>query len=193
MLDLEFIRINLSEIPGGLSAACDKLPNAPGIYAFFRRIPSLNVSDKDAFCKTIHATVGEHSAPDHNTTVGPLHSMSLYSFSKLSETREAQLEEHAESEEFRRVLSEVFARLPALQGPLYVGKARKLQERIRQHFRPLSSLTTRLRQVGIPLDRCVLVYCLLDENMDTLSDEALVLIEDIITRVLRPGFVLRIG
>jgi hypothetical protein len=29
--------------------------------------------------------------------------------------------------------------------------------------------------------------------MDILSDEALVLIEDIITRVLRPGFVLRIG
>ena len=193
MLDPEFIRINLSEIPGGLAAACDKVPNAPGIYAFFRRIPPLDTGDKDAFCQTIQSTVRENAAPDHNTTVGPLHSMSLYSFSKLSETRQAQLDEHAESEEFRRVVSEVFARLPALQGPLYVGKARKLQDRIRQHFKPLSALTTRLRHVGIPLDRCVLVYCLLDENMDTLSDEALVLIEDIITRVLRPGFVLRIG
>jgi hypothetical protein len=193
MLDPEFIRINLSEIPGGLSAACEKLPNAPGIYAFFRRIPALNEYDKDTFRETILSTVNEHAAPDHNTTVGPLHSISLYSFSKLSETREAQLEKHAESAEFRRILGEVFARLPALQGPLYVGKARKLQERIRQHFRPGSLLSTRLRQVGIPLDRCVLVYCLLDENMNTLSDEALVLIEDIISRVLRPGFVLRIG
>ena len=193
MLDPEFIRINLSEIPGGLSAACDKIPNAPGIYAFFRRIPGLSAADKKSFCDTILSTVEEHAAPDHDATCGPLHSLSLYSFSTLSETREAQLDEHAESDEFRRVVTEVFAKLPALQGPLYVGKARKLQDRIRQHFRPLSPLTTRLRQAGIPLERCVLVYCLLDENMDTLSDEALVLIEDIITRVLRPGFVLRIG
>jgi len=87
----------------------------------------------------------------------------------------------------------VFATLSAMQAPLYVGKARKLQDRIRQHFRPLSPLTTRLREFNIPLDRCVLCYCLLDESMDALSEEALVLIEDIITRVLRPGFVLRIG
>jgi len=193
MLQPEFIRINLSEIPGGLAAACDKLPNAPGIYAFYRRIPSLSASDKEAFCEAIKSTVGEHAAPDHNASIGPLHSLSLYSFSRLSETRTDQLETFAESEDFRSAVSEVFARLPALQGPLYVGKARKLQDRIKQHFRPLSPLTTRLRQVGIPLDRCVLVYCLLDENMDTLSDEALLLIEDIITRVLRPGFVLRIG
>lgn len=193
MLDREFVHINLSEIPGGLSAACDKVPNAPGIYAFFRRIPALDPEDKNAFRQTILSTVAEHAAPDHSTTVGPLHSVSLYSFSKLSETREAQLEQYAESVEFRRILSEVFSRLPVLQGPLYVGKARKLQDRVRQHFRPLSPLTTRLRQVAIPLDRCVLAYCLLDENMDILSDEALVLIEDIITRVLRPGFVLRIG
>ena len=102
-------------------------------------------------------------------------------------------QELADSADFRRVVGEVFARLPVLQGPLYVGKARRLQYRIRQHFSPLSPLTVRLRQASIPLDRCVLAYCLLDENRDTLSDEALFLIEDIITRVLRPGFVLRIG
>jgi hypothetical protein len=193
MLDPEFKRIDLSEIPGGLAAAGDKLPNAPGVYAFFRRIPALPVSDKETFRETLLSTVGEHAAPDHDASIGPLHSMSLYSFSKLTETREAQLDTWLESDEFRRVVSKVFTKLPALQGPLYVGKARKLQNRIKQHFKPLSPLRKRLRQVGIPLDRCVLVYCLLDENMDTLTDEALVLIEDIITRVLRPGFVLRIG
>ena len=193
MLQPEFVSINLSEIPGGLAATCDKLPNAPGIYAFYRRIPQLSTTDKDAFCETIRATVAEHAAPDHNTSVGPLHSLSLYSFSSLSDTRADQLEELADSADFRRVVGEVFARLPVLQGPLYVGKARRLQHRIRQHFSPLSPLTVRLRQASIPLDRCVLAYCLLDENRDTLSDEALFLIEDIITRVLRPGFVLRIG
>jgi hypothetical protein len=193
MLDPEFVRINLSDIPGGLAAAGDKLPNAPGVYAFFRRIPALPVSDKKAMRDAVVSTIGEHAAPDHAASVGPLHSMSLYSYSTLSDTRETQLDTWLESDEFRRVLSGVFDKLPSLQGPLYVGKARRLQDRIKQHFNPLSPLQRRLRDVGIPLDRCVLVYCLLDENMDNLSDEALVLIEDIITRVLRPGFVLRIG
>ena len=193
MLQPEFVQIDLSEIPGGLTAACEKLPNAPGIYAFYRRIPVLSTGDKEAFCKAILSTIEEHAAPDHHAQCGPLHSLSLYSFSKLSDTRTDRLEEMAEAAEFRRVVGEVFARLPAMQAPLYVGKARKLQDRITQHFRPLSPLTARLRECGIPLDRCVLVYCLLDENMEGLSDEALLLIEDIITRVLRPGFVLRIG
>jgi len=193
MLDPEFIRINLSEIPGGLAAVCDKIPNAPGIYAFYRQIPALAVGDKVAFCGTILSTVSEHSAPDHDASVGPLHAVSLFSFSKLSERRTEQLMEQSESDEFRRVVGEVFALLPTLQGPLYVGSSRTLQDRIRQHFRPLSPLTSRLRKVGIPLDLCVLVYCVLDENMDNLSDETLHLIEDIITRVVRPGFVLRIG
>lgn len=193
MLDPQFIRIDLSDLPGGLAAAGDKIPNAPGVYAFFRRIPSLPVQDKKAFRDAVVSSVRERAAPDHDANVGPLHSMSLHSYSSLSGTREAQLDTWLESDNFRLVVSKVFERLPALQGPLYVGKARKLQDRIRQHFKPLSPLRTRLRQVGIPLDRCVLVYCLLDENMDNLTDEALVLIEDIITRVLRPGFVLRIG
>lgn len=193
MLQPQFVTINLSEISGGLAAASEKLPNAPGIYAFYRRIPALSTTDKAAFCDAICSTIGEHAAPDHNAKVGPLHSMSLYSFSRLSERRTEWLEELAEMVEFRRVVAEVFQRLPAMQAPLYVGKARRLQERISQHFNPLSPLAIRLREVGIPLDRCILEYCLLDENMDELSDDALLLIEDIITRVLRPGFVLRIG
>jgi len=193
MFQPEFVRINLAEVPGGLAAACEKLPNAPGIYAFYRRIPMLSTTDKDAFCDAIVSTIGEHAAPDHRASIGPLHSLSLYSFSELSDVRTEQLKEHSDSADFRRFVGEVFATLSAMQAPLYVGKARKLQDRIRQHFRPLSPLTTRLREFNIPLDRCVLCYCLLDESMDALSEEALVLIEDIITRVLRPGFVLRIG
>jgi hypothetical protein len=61
MLDPEFKRIDLSEIPGGLAAAGDKLPNAPGVYAFFRRIPALPVSDKEAFRETLLSTVKEHA------------------------------------------------------------------------------------------------------------------------------------
>jgi|SRR5579883_158651 hypothetical protein len=193
MLQPQFVTINLSEISGGLAAAAERLPNAPGIYAFYRRIPALSTTDKDAFCEAILSTVGEHAAPDHDAQVGPLHAMSLYSFSRLSDSRTEWLQELAATVEFRRVLAEVFARLPAMQAPLYVGKARRLQDRIKQHFKPLSPLASRLREVGIPLERCILKYCLLDENMDVLSDEALLLIEDIITRVLRPGFVLRIG
>jgi hypothetical protein len=193
MLSPEFIRINLAEVPGGLASAAEKVPNAPGIYAFYRRIPALPLSDKETFCETIRSTVVERAAPDIATSVGPLHSMSLYAYSELPEGKAVLLDDLSESDAFRRCVADVFSHLAALQAPLYVGKAKKLQDRIKQHFRPLSPLTMRLREVGIPLDRCVLCYCLLDENMEALSDEELTLIEDIITRVLRPGFVLRIG
>jgi hypothetical protein len=189
----EFIRIDLAEVPGGLAAASEKLPDAPGIYAFYRRIPTLSSADKAAFCEDILSTVVERAAPDHRSSIGPLHSVSLYSCSKLSETKMELLDDLAESDQFRTFLREVFTKLSALQAPLYVGKAKRLQDRIKQHFRPLSPLASRLREVGIPLDRCVLCYCLLEEGIDELSDDALILIEDIITRVLRPGFVLRIG
>jgi hypothetical protein len=193
MVQPEFVRINLGEVPGGLTAACQKLPNAPGIYAFFRRIPIPSADDEQAFCQTILETIGERAAPDHDASIGPLHAVSLYSFSKLPASKTELLEDLSGSNDFRRLLREVFMRLPALQAPLYVGKARKLQKRIGDHFKPLSPLAKRLRSVGIPLEQCVLYYCLLDENMDALSDEALTLVEDVITRVLRPGFVLRIG
>src|SRR5690349_2545861 len=105
MLQPEFVQINLSETPGGLAAACEKLPNAPGIYAFYRRIPVLP-TDKEAFCEAILSTVGEHAAPNHDAQCGPLHSLSLYSFSRLSDTRTEWLQEMAESHEFRRVVGE---------------------------------------------------------------------------------------
>ena len=80
-----------------------------------------------------------------------------------------------------------------LQSPLYVGKADKLQRRIREHLDPMSDLCTRLREADITLNGCTLVYAIVDECPVELNHQTMILIEEIISRLCRPGFVSRIG
>lgn len=80
-----------------------------------------------------------------------------------------------------------------LQAPLYTGKAASLQVRIRQHLEPMSDLAVRLREVDTTINGCTLAYAIVDESPMTLNANTLFLIEEIITRLCRPGFVSRIG
>jgi len=77
------------------------------------------------------------------------------------------------------------------QQPLYIGKANKLADRINQHLNGNSSdLKDRLKIYNIDIESCILNYHYVDDN---LNDDTNLLFEDIITRILKPGFVRRIG
>ena len=94
---------------------------------------------------------------------------------------------------FRVFLSKVVETASLLQSPLYVGKAASLQGRIRQHLDPMSDLAVRLRNAGITINGCTLAYTIVDESPVPLDDNGMFLIEEIISRLCRPGFVSRIG
>ncbi len=94
---------------------------------------------------------------------------------------------------FRVFLSKVVETASLLQSPLYVGKAASLQGRIRQHLDPMSDLAVRLRNAGITINGCTLAYAIVDESPVPLDDNGMFLIEEIISRLCRPGFVSRIG
>ncbi len=79
-----------------------------------------------------------------------------------------------------------------IQSPLYVGKASDIQVRTRQHLKPDSELAVRLRAAGIEISECTLGYAVVDPSPDA-SDESMTLLEEILTRICRPGFVLRPG
>jgi len=113
--------------------------------------------------------------------------------STLGPKKQALLQEHAQSERFRELLANLVKKSSPLRSPLYVGQTDNLRRRITQHLDPTSDLSTRLRKENIALDECVLSYTLVEAATYMNRPQALILIEDIITRLLRPGFVARIG
>ena len=78
------------------------------------------------------------------------------------------------------------------QHPLYIGKANKLASRIKQHLSGggQSKLKENLAKYNIDIDKCILSFHYIDDNLNDSTNE---LFEDVITRILKPGFVRRIG
>lgn len=187
-----FKRVYLEQL-GGLKAVCERLPDVPAVYAFVRNIPSPPVHDVKSFLASVHESISMRAAPDHPANFGPLHKAILESHSQLSERKTADLEAYAESVEFRVMVRRVFEDAAILQAPLYVGKTVSLQSRFSQHIKPMSDLNCRLREAGINLDQCILLYTEFESLPENVNKDALDLVEEILSRLLRPGFVKRIG
>jgi hypothetical protein len=129
----------------------------------------------------------------HETSIGSLHRIALDNWSSLGPRKEEALRAHSESEEFRRLLGDIMVRSSGLQSPLYVGQTGNLRRRVSQHLDPVSDLSIRLRSVGIAIGDCVLVYTEIPRNPLFGQTQTMTLIEEILTRMLRPGFVGRVG
>jgi hypothetical protein len=188
-----FSYIDLSEIVGGASVACDRLPAEPAVYAFFRNIKLPSLASPNDFLVSLIAAIEARSAPDRMSKVGPLHKVMLECRSGLSERKAEKLSTLVQAAAFRVFLSKVVETVSLLQSPLYVGKAASLQGRIRQHLDPMSDLAVRLREAGIAIGGCTLAYAIVDESPVPLNDADMFLIEEIVSRLCRPGFVSRIG
>lgn len=187
-----FSTIDFSNIPGGASIAVERIPAEPGVYAFFRQLEISHQHDPEGFTEEVLALIGQPAANSHATRCGPLHNINLHSHSTLSQKKENELRQLAADDSSRQYLANVISACTMLQSPLYVGKADRLRRRIGNHLDPSSDLSLRLREVGICIEKCVLVYTLLDDDV-CLSEASLFLFEEIISRICRPGFVLRIG
>lgn len=188
----------LRESRGGAAGLCERLPTAPAIYAWFRTIRVPVNRGAPEFIESIIAAIEAPAAPLWTSKLGPMHSGTLESRSELSSSKELQLEQLASNERFRRYAARIVEAAAVLQAPLYVGKAADLQRRIRQHLDPMSDLSVRLRDAGIRIDDCTLAYAVVEdddaaEGSWTEDPGVLFLIEEIITRICRPGFVSRPG
>lgn len=163
------------------------------MYAFFRNIRLPSSATAGDFLACLVAAIETRAAPDRTSKVGPLHNVTLESRSALSPKKIDQLSTLLQTAAFRAFLGKVVGTASLLQSPVYVGKAASLQARIRQHLDPMSPLAVRLRGADTTINACTLAYALVDESPVALDAQSLFLIEDIITRLCRPGFVSRIG
>ncbi len=190
--------VSLKDSRGGASGLCERLPCAPGIYAWFRTIRVAVNRGPDAFVDSLTEAIDAPAAPEWSARLGPMHRATLESRSELSPAKRRRLGVLAQDPAFRIYTARIVEAAAILQAPLYVGKAQDLQRRIRQHIEPMSELSTRLREAGIRIEECTLAYALLStdiQELDGWSQEPqdLILIEEIVTRICRPGFVVRPG
>ncbi len=187
----------LREAAGGSAGLCQRLPAAPAVYAWFRTIRVPVNRGPSEFVQSILAATEAAASPVWKARLGPMHAATLEARSELTALKRSQLERLAHNEGFRRYAARILESAASLQAPLYVGKAEDLQRRTRQHLEPMSDLCVRLRDAGIRLEDCTLVYALVEEDTSTDSwasdSNVLLLMEEIITRICRPGFVARPG
>jgi hypothetical protein len=189
----EFKRIDFVDVRGGALAACERLPDSAAVYAFFPPTPVVATDDAEVFVETLSALIEMRASPVLHARAGSLHHIALDNRSALSEHKEALLAEYAQDPVFRAELATTVARCMPLRSPLYVGQTGTLQTRVRQHLAPSSDLASRLRLTGIGIDRCVVAYRLMPDVELLRSEEVRTLTEEIVTRILRPGYVSRIG
>lgn len=190
--------VPVRDSPGGVSAVCERLPAAPAIYAWLRTVRICANRGAAEFTASVTAAVEAPAAPEWTSRLGPLHAVTLESRSELSRAKQDRLESLASNEAFRRYAARILEGAAVLQAPLYVGKAQDLQRRIRQHLDPMSDLSVRLREAGIRLDDCTLAYAVIEDASASAGcweedSQILLLMEELITRICRPGFVLRPG
>src|SRR5688572_27890410 len=122
-----FRYIDFARSPGGVEAACERIPSIPAIYAFFRRLPDLSRADPSTFARQIEELIEMPAAPHHVSQAGPLHRVSLEARSQLSAFKRAALADLSQDAAFRSHLSEILQHITLLQAPLYIGKAQALQ------------------------------------------------------------------
>lgn len=197
MLDLHTIESPLVIVSargrhGGWPTLLQRLPRLPAVYAWFRRISIQEDLAPDEFAREVESLVTAATAPLHSASIGPFHAVDLHQRATLRDTRRAYLQAVARDPSRRHYLAAALRRATPLQAPLYVGKAQDLRQRIEQHLDPMSELASRLREgASIHLMECELVYTLIEGARD--DDKFLRFVEELITYICRPGFVIRPG
>lgn len=173
--------------------ALQRIPRLPAIYAFFRRLELDASLEANEFTDQLCSLIKSPTALTWTGKLGPLYRSSLESRSELPVGKVAKLRKLSELSQFRMHLAELIREATHLQSPLYVGKADDLHGRISTHLGPSSDLAMRLSDNGIEIDACVLGYMVTANSVGLTPGLDLTLIEDVVSRLCRPGFVGRIG
>lgn len=177
------------------------LPNVTAVYAWFRDLTLSEeiLASEEKFINTILQWLKDPLplAENHETDISLFYKLGLTVKSEnLIEERENSLRQYATNEYIRKEIGRALEAATFLQAPLYVGKAsNRLADRVWEHVNRQSDLWNRLEQVDLSLQDCLLVYVPISNFDDVASDLIPLeqLVEDIVTKLSRPGFVRQSG
>ena len=177
------------------------LPNVTAVYAWFRDLTLSEeiLASEEKFINTILQWLEDPLplAENHEADISLFYKLGLTVKSEnLLEERENSLRQYATNEYIRKEIGRALEAATFLQAPLYVGKAsNRLADRVWEHINRQSDLWDRLEQVGLSLQDCLLVYVPISNFDDVVPDLIPLerLVEDIVTKLSRPGFVRQSG
>ena len=168
------------------------------VYAWFRdlTLSEETLASEEKFVGTIMNLFGSPLSAKQEARVGPFDEVSIMAKPReLTQTKEQALRKYAKSADTRKDIGSALEAATLLQAPLYIGKADRLASRIWNHVSRNTAFFNRIEKAGLSLQDCLLAYMPIpnpediEDNLTSLAQ----LVEDIITRLSRPGFVLRIG
>ncbi len=168
------------------------------IYAWFR---DLTLSDdilasEAKFINAILDLLVNPLSEKREAYIGPFYEVGVRAKPKeLTSTKEGALKQYAKSENIRSDIGAALKAATLLQAPLYIGKANRLADRIWAHVNRNTELCTRIEKAGLSFSDCLLAYIPVSnpDEPDAELTSLVQLVEDIITKLSRPGFVLRSG
>ena len=193
---VEIIRFKQIATP---EACQDALDNITAVYAWFLDLTLSEwiLDSEDKFVNTIMRWVDSPLSEKRETHISPFYEVGITIKSKkLTKKKEKSLKQYAEKENIRKEIGSALEAATFLQPPLYVGKTKnRLADRVSEHVNRETDLWNRLEAVGLSLQDCLLVYMPISDpdNVAPGVTPLVQLVEDIITRLSRPGFVRRIG
>jgi len=175
------------------------LPNdVAAVYAWFRDLTLSEdvLASEEKFVDTVMQLLDKPLSEKREAHVGPFYEVSITAKPReLTPPKESALREFAKKADIRKNIGSALEAAALLQAPLYIGKADRLADRIWYHINRNSDLCSRIEKAGLSLQDCLLAYVTISnpDEVDAGLMPLVQLVEDIITRLSRPGFVLRIG
>ena len=171
------------------------------VYAWFRdlTLSEQDLTSEEKFVNTIMRWLQEPLplAENQEANISLFYKLGISIKSgSLRDKKEESLRQYAENAQIRKEIGRILEAATFLQTPLYIGKATdRLADRVWEHVNRDTDLWNRLEEVGLSLRDCLLVYVPISNfgDVDTYLTPLEQLVEDIITRLSRPGFVRRIG
>ena len=162
--------MNLALFPAGSETCINYIPSGlGGIYAWFRNYKYSE--DPDALYEQILADCERPKFAERTGIISPYYHVGIRSYGKLSEGKAEKLKEALRNPDFRQHFHYAIGNSILFQSPLYVGKAFDLRTRIKQHLMPNSILRSRLGDIGIPIDDCILMVCPLWNSHNSLNEK----------------------
>jgi hypothetical protein len=185
--------LECAKVYGGVRPILDKLPSAPGVYAWFKTFlpPDPASSSGAEFCDYLVTQTSLPHFLSRKSGIPPLYAITLESKRSFSRQKLPTLRALCEQEAFRELVARLLTTHSILfQQPLYIGKADSLRSRIADHLHRRTDLQQRLEKIGVPLLQCTLVFLETPAFSDIDSNLSF---EELLSKLFYPPFTARYG
>ena len=205
--DTGAVLLRLSEFFRGAESVLVRVPETPGIYAWYRDI-KIDTTSPESIFQSLMAEIESPKFLPRTSSIPPVYEVSIRSLTTISNSKKAALKKELEDPMFTAQLVTAINTVTMFQAPLYIRKTRNLRRRVKDHLKPLSTHGQRLDSVGISLLQSNLLLIpisgsdkeapeieqlSMDDSNDVPESDAETVFEEVFSKLFSPNFTVRYG